>query len=103
MGSWFWLVASEALVSAELWEAIAPYLPPPRARGGRPRIPDRAALTGIVYVLRRGVRWRDLPATSLSEWQFASHSADQRGAGNQNALPHSATSPKYREPVSARF
>jgi transposase len=54
-------VANEALVSDELWEAVAPYLPPPRGPGGRPRIPDRAALGSIVYVLRRGLRWRDLP------------------------------------------
>jgi transposase len=55
-------VANEVLVSDELWEAVEPYLPPPRRRRGPPRVPDRAALSGIVYVLRRGVRWRDLPA-----------------------------------------
>ena len=55
-------MANETLVSDELWEAIEPLLPAARARGGRPRVPDRAALVGIVYVLRRGLRWRDLPA-----------------------------------------
>jgi transposase len=55
-------VANEALVSDELWEAIEPYLPPERpSPGGRPRVPDRAALGGIIYVLRHGLRWRDLP------------------------------------------
>jgi transposase len=55
-------VANEALVSDELWEAIEPYLPPERPPlGGRPRVPDRAALGGIIYVLRHGLRWRDLP------------------------------------------
>ena len=49
------------LVSDELWDAIEPGLPPPRRWGGHPRIPDRAALAGIVYVLRHGLRWRDLP------------------------------------------
>ena len=27
----------------------------------RPRIEDRAALEGILFVLRTGCRWRDLP------------------------------------------
>ncbi|HEX9945557.1 MAG TPA: transposase, partial [Thermoanaerobaculia bacterium] len=41
------------LVSDALWERIAPLLPPERAKpkGGRPRIADRAALTGILFVL----------------------------------------------------
>src|SRR5918997_1847847 len=56
-------MAHDALVSDELWEAIAPYLPPerPKPKGGRPRLPDRAVLAGIVFVLRHGQRWRDLP------------------------------------------
>jgi transposase len=52
-----WLATS----SGELWEAIEPCLPRPRRWGGTPRVPDRAALAGIVYVLRQGLRWRDLP------------------------------------------
>ncbi len=43
------------------WEAIAPLLPPP-ARTGRPRAQDRRTLEGILYVLRNGCRWHDLPA-----------------------------------------
>jgi transposase len=56
-------VAHDALVSDERWEAIAPYLPPerPKPKGGRPRLPDRAVLAGIVFVLRHGLRWKDLP------------------------------------------
>ena len=50
-------------MSDDLWEAIAPLLPPePRVRrGGHPRVGHRAALGGILYVLRHGLRWRDLP------------------------------------------
>ena len=55
-------MANEVLVSDELWEAIEPRLPRVQRRGGRPRVSDRAALAGIVSVLRRGLRWRDLPA-----------------------------------------
>ena len=45
------------LVSDKLWEAIEPLLPPepPKPRGGRPRLPDRATLAGIVFVLKSGI------------------------------------------------
>ncbi|WP_455681046.1 transposase [Streptomyces mirabilis] len=36
---------------------------PPRRCSGRLRVPDRVALAGIVYVLRKGVAWRDVPAS----------------------------------------
>jgi transposase len=51
------------LVSDELWEAIEPLLPPEpsKPRGGRPRVPDRAALAGIVFVLKSGIPWEMLP------------------------------------------
>jgi transposase len=42
------------------WAAIAPLLPRPAATG-RPRADDRRTLNGILYVLRTGCRWRDLP------------------------------------------
>ena len=51
------------LVSDRLWELIAPRLPeePPKPKGGRPRVPDRAALAGIVFVLKSGIPWEMLP------------------------------------------
>jgi len=51
------------LVTNELWEAIEPLLPPepPKPKGGRPRVPNRAALTGIVFVLKSGIPWEMLP------------------------------------------
>jgi transposase len=54
---------SKELVSDELWEAIEPLLPeePPKPKGGRPRIDDRAALAGIVFVLKSGIPWEMLP------------------------------------------
>ncbi|WP_037226055.1 transposase, partial [Roseomonas gilardii] len=41
---------AKPLVSDDLWAAIEPLLPPeqPKPKGGRPRLADRAALTGIV-------------------------------------------------------
>jgi transposase len=52
-----------SLVSDDLWEAIEPLLPkePPKPKGGRPRVSDRAALGGIVFVLRTGCPWRLVP------------------------------------------
>lgn len=54
---------SKPLVSDELWAAIELLLPdePPKPRGGRPRCDDRAALAGIVFVLRSGIPWEMLP------------------------------------------
>ena len=51
------------LVSDELWALVAPLLPPepPKPKGGRPRVPDRAALTGIIFVLKSGIPWEMLP------------------------------------------
>ncbi len=48
---------SEHLVSDELWRMVEPLLPaePYKARGSRPQIPDRAVLSGIVFVLRSGI------------------------------------------------
>src|SRR5918995_1435872 len=53
----------QSLVPDDLWEAIEPILPkePPKPKGGRPRVPNRAALGGIVFVLRTGCPWRLLP------------------------------------------
>ena len=51
------------LVSDELWAVVAPLLPPepPKPKGGRPRVPDRAALTGVIFVLKSGIPWEMLP------------------------------------------
>lgn len=44
----------------EQWALIQPWLPPPKKRG-RPRADDRQVLNGILYVLRTGIPWNDLP------------------------------------------
>ena len=75
---------SKPLVSDALWEIIAPLLPPepPKPTGGRPRVPDRAAVTGIIFVLKSGIPWEMLPQEMgcgsgvtcwrrLREWQRA--------------------------------
>jgi transposase len=54
---------AKELVSDELWEIVEPLLPeePPKPKGGRPRLDDRAALTGIIFVLKSGIPWEMLP------------------------------------------
>jgi transposase len=46
-----------------LWELIEPILPPdkPPRSNGRPTVPNRQALTGILFVLRTGIPWEYLP------------------------------------------
>ena len=49
----------------EQWQWIAEYLPKPKARpgtSGRPPQDFRAVLNGILWVLRTGAPWADLPA-----------------------------------------
>ena len=50
-------------MSDELWQIVEPLLPPepPKPKGGRPRVDNRAALTGIVFVLKSGIPWEMLP------------------------------------------
>jgi transposase len=52
-----------ALIPDDLWTLIAPLLPSVRSKpkGGRPRLPDRACLRGILFVLRSGIPWEMLP------------------------------------------
>jgi transposase len=42
------------------WAVLQPLLPP-RNRTGRPRADDHRTLSAILYVLRTGCAWRDLP------------------------------------------
>ena len=64
------------------WTRISRLLPKPKPapKGGRPRADDRACMEGILWVLRTGARWRDVPpkygsATTcwrrLGEWEKA--------------------------------
>lgn len=50
-------------ISAALLKKIEPLLPAsvPSAKGGRPRVSDEMALNGILFVLRTGIPWEELP------------------------------------------
>jgi transposase len=52
------------MVPDELWEVVGPLIPKVERRyrhPGRKRIPDRLTLTGILFVLKTGIPWEDLP------------------------------------------
>ncbi|MFD8668963.1 IS5 family transposase [Streptomyces microflavus] len=48
------------------WELLAPLIP--RAVRGRPRAEDRRIINGMVYKIRTGISWRDLPER-YGSWQ----------------------------------
>ena len=50
-------------ISAALWKKLKPLLPEvkPSHKGGRPRLEDELALNGILFELRTGIPWEDLP------------------------------------------
>ena len=55
---------TERELNDRLWDRVRPLLPPqaPQPKGGRPWADDRACFEGIVYLLRNGLRWRQMPA-----------------------------------------
>ena len=71
------------IVTDELWEVVEPLIPKVKRRKrypGRKRIDDRKVLTGILFVLKTGIPWEDLPQEMgcgsgmtcwrrLAEWQ----------------------------------
>jgi len=76
---------AKPLLDDGLWAIIEPLIPvrPRRFRSpGRKRVPDRACLTGILFVLLTGIQWEMLPREMgcgcgmtcwrrLAEWQRA--------------------------------
>jgi len=54
----------ERILTERLWERVKPLLPmhEPSLLGGRPRASDRACFAAIIFVLRSGCRWRDIPS-----------------------------------------
>jgi len=51
------------LLTEAQWQKIAPLLPKPlkHRKGGRPWTDNRRVLEGILWILRTGARWQDLP------------------------------------------
>jgi transposase len=75
---------AKPLLPDELGELIQPLIPPhpPRPKGGRPFLDDRKVLPGIIFILKTGIPWEDLPQkmgcgcgmtywNRLCDWQAA--------------------------------
>ena len=45
----------------EQWAVIEPLIPKQRGGRGRPRNDDRQTLNGVLYVLKTGCAWEDVP------------------------------------------
>lgn len=65
-------------LSDKEWAVLEPLLPNQAGRRGRPRHDDRRVVNGILWILRTGAPWRDLPErygswktawNRLSRWQ----------------------------------
>lgn len=55
---------AKPILDDELWKLIEPLIPKKKRRfryPGRKRLPDRAVLTGILFVLKTGIGWEHLP------------------------------------------
>lgn len=54
---------TKRVLTDEQWQRVAPHLPahPASPKGGRPRADDRECLEGILWLLRTGARWQDIP------------------------------------------
>jgi transposase len=70
-----------------LWARIEPILPEREPQlTGRPRVPDRQALTGIIFVLKTGIPWEDLPqemgcGSGMTCWRRL-HEWNEAGSGS---------------------
>src|SRR4051794_5632440 len=85
-------IMAKPLLSDELWEVIEPVLPKwaPSPKGGQPRLDDRKALTGILFVLKTGIPWEDLPSEmgcgcGMTCWRRL---RDWQAAGTRGKIPN---------------
>ena len=58
-------------LTQEQWERIQPLLPAQKPKTGRPSLSHRQVINGILWVLRTGAPWRDLPKR-YGAWQTVS-------------------------------
>ena len=71
MSDLFWLTDAQMA-------RLAPYFPKAH---GKPRVDDRRVLSGIIFIIRNGLRWRDAPTaygphkTLYSRWRRWSEKA----------------------------
>ncbi len=59
------------VLTDEQWKLIEPLLPQGKSgpKGGRPRRDDREIVNGVLWILRTGAPWQDLPPTKYPPYQ----------------------------------
>lgn len=73
-------------ISNQQWKRIFPLIPK-RKTGGRSYLDRRIIVNGIMWILRTGVPWRDLPE-EFGAWQTAWRLFDQwNGDGTLDIVP----------------
>ncbi len=55
-------IANRGDLTDEQWEKIKPFLPPQKPWTGRAALDHRTIINGILWILRTGAPWRDLPS-----------------------------------------
>lgn len=50
------------------WQRLEPLLPRQKPKTGHPNLDHRMVVNGIIWILRTGVPWRDLPER-YGKWQ----------------------------------
>ena len=55
------------LLTDELWDFVQPLLPvvPPSPKGGRPRCSDRQVFEALLFILKTGIQWQELPTPAF--------------------------------------
>src|ERR1700730_3069603 len=56
-------MSRERVLTDEQWARIEPLMPSPDGQKSRPFRDHRQVVEGIIYRLRTGIAWRDLPAS----------------------------------------
>src|ERR1700686_2360051 len=59
---------ARSFLTNEMWEKLAPLLPPERGAPGRPQHSHRPWLEAILWKHRTGAPWRDLPG-EFGSWK----------------------------------
>lgn len=60
------------ILSDQMWNQISPYFPSEKGRNARPSKSNRLIFEGMLYKLRVGCPWRDLPFEVFGPWQTVS-------------------------------
>src|SRR6516225_709538 len=63
---------AKPLLPDDLWDVVGPLPPPPKPRRrdhpGRKPLANRKVLTSILFVLKTGIPWQDLPQEMGCGW-----------------------------------